>query len=184
MHQQFLQLKWNSCWSTKRIINPCVPHRPFTFSQATLWRLPVKHLPCLGRRNLISIGQLCDNGFFALFTSKDVSLFIPTATLKGTRNTNDGLYYMDLQCANQPPTTPIPPPSSFSNNSHALSTKSDIVQYLHRSAFIPVVLTWTSAITSGFFTTWPGLTSDLVRKHFPKRLATSKGHLHQYWKNV
>ena len=44
--------------------------------------------------------------------------------------------------------------------------------------------TWTSAITSGFFATWPGLTSALVRKHLPKSLATAKGHLRQDRKNV
>ena len=86
---------------------------------------------------------------------------------------------MDLQSVNQSPVSPIPLHSPFSNNVHALSTKSDIVKYLHQSAFIPVVSTWTAAITSGFFTTGPGLTSALVRKHLPKSLATAKGHLRQ-----
>ena len=61
--------------------------------------------PALGECNLISIGQLCDHGFSALFTAKNVSLIIPAATLKGTCNTKNGLYSMDLQCANQPPAT-------------------------------------------------------------------------------
>ena len=91
---------------------------------------------------------------------------------------------MDLQCANQPPVIPIPPSSPFSNNIHTLSKKSDIVQYLHQSAFSPVVLTWTAAITSWFFTAFPGLTSDLVRKQLPKSLATAKGHLRQDRQNV
>ena len=140
--------------------------------------------PALGERNLISIGQLCDHGFSALFTAKNVSLIIPTVKLKGTRNTNNGFYYLDLQSANQSPISLIPPHSLFSKNIHALSTKSNIVQYLHRSTFSPVVSTWTAAITSGFFTTWPGLTSSLVRKHFPKSLATAKCHLRQDRKNV
>ena len=46
------------------------------------------------------------------------------------------------------------------------------------------MLTWTASITSGFFTTWPGLTSALVRKHFPKSLATAKVHLRQDQQNV
>ena len=87
--------------------------------------------PTLGERNLISISQLCYHGFSALLPAKDVSLVSPTATLKGTRNTTTGLYYMDLQCVNQPPATPIPLPSLFSNNVRTLSAKSDIVQYLH-----------------------------------------------------
>ena len=50
--------------------------------------------PDLGELNLISIGQLCDHGFSALFTAKDVSIVITTATLKCTHNTNNGLYYI------------------------------------------------------------------------------------------
>ena len=179
MHQQVLHIQRNSCWSTERIINPCIPHHPFTFSPATFRHPSVKKNPAFGERNLISIGQLCDHGLSALFTTKDVSLIIPTSTLTGISNTNNRLYCVNLQSANQSPVSPIPPHSLFSNNVHALSTKSDIVQYLHRLAFSPVVLTWTAAITSGFFTTWPGLTSALVRKHLPKSLATTKGHLRQ-----
>ena len=91
---------------------------------------------------------------------------------------------MDLQSIKQLPVSPIPPHSLFSNNVHALSTKFNIVQYLHRSAFSPVLSTWTAAITSVFFNTWPGLTSALVHKHFPKILATTKGHLIQDRQNV
>ena len=65
-----------------------------------------------------------------------------------------------------------------------MKTKADLVQYLHRAAFSPVVSTWTRAIDAGFFATWPGLTSDLVRKHLPKSLATAKGHLRQDRQNI
>ena len=58
-------------------------------------------------------------------------------------------------------------------------TKADLVQYLYQCAFSPVVHTWTKAIDAGFFDTWPGLTSEMVRKHLPKSLATAKGHLKQ-----
>ena len=91
---------------------------------------------------------------------------------------------MDLQSSNQSPLSPIPPHSPLSNNVHTLSTRSDIFQYLHRSAFRPIVSTWTANITSGFFTIRPGLTSALVRKHLLKSLATAKGHLRQDHQNV
>ena len=67
---------------------------------------------------------MCNHGFSALFTAKDFSLIIPTATLKCTRNTDKGIYYMDLQSANQSNVSPVPPHSLFSNNVHTLSTKS------------------------------------------------------------
>ena len=65
-----------------------------------------------------------------------------------------------------------------------MNSKAELVQYLHWCAFGPVVSTWTKAIDSGYFSTWPGLTSNLVRKHLPKLLATTKGHLKQDRKNV
>ena len=49
IHQQFLHLKRHSCWPTKRIIDPSVPHRRFTFSSSTFWRPSVEYLPFLGR---------------------------------------------------------------------------------------------------------------------------------------
>ena len=133
---------------------------------------------------MIYIVQLRDHGFSALFTKKDVSLIDPTNILKVTCNTDNGLYYMNLQSCNQSPVSPIPPYSPFSNNADTHSIIYNIVQYLHQSAFSPVVMTWTAAITSGFFTKWPGLTSTLVRKHLPKSLATAKVHLRQDQKNV
>jgi hypothetical protein len=44
--------------------------------------------------------------------------------------------------------------------------------------------TWIKAIRAGHFSTWPGLTEDLVRKHLPKELATVKGYLSQRRKNL
>ena len=49
-------------------------------------------LPALGKRNLISIVQLYDHGFSAIFTAKDVILTGPNTKLTGTRNTDNGLY--------------------------------------------------------------------------------------------
>ena len=58
------------------------------------------------------------------------------------------------------------------------------MQYLIQAVFSPIISTWNTAITPGFFTTWPGLTSALVCKFSPKSLATAKGHLHQDQQNV
>ena len=138
----------------------------------------------LGNHNLISIGQLCDHGFSAIFTAKDVSLTGPNTTLTGTRNTENGLYYIDLQRTKPAHTAHLPQHALCSNNVHILSTKSDIMKYLHQASFSPVVSTWTNAIIAGLFTTCPGLNSTIVRKHLPKILATAKGHLRQDRQNV
>jgi hypothetical protein len=65
-----------------------------------------------------------------------------------------------------------------------MRTLRDLVIFLHRACFSPVVDTWCKAIDNGNFATWTGLTSKLVRKHLPKSMATAKGHLRMSRKNV
>ena len=65
-----------------------------------------------------------------------------------------------------------------------MTTKADQVRYLHHAAFSPVVSTRTAAIDVGYYTTRTSLTSQLVRKHLPKALATAQGNSRQQQKNV
>ena len=58
-----------------------------------------------------------------------------------------------------------------------MTTQANIVQFLYRAAFSPITSTWTQAIDVGYFTTFPGLTLELIRKYLPKSLATTKGHM-------
>ena len=57
-----------------------------------------------------------------------------------------------------------------------MATKPNLEIYYHRAAFSPVPTTFISAINKGNFSTWPGLTAELISKHLPKSLATAKGH--------
>ena len=138
-------------------------------------------LPALNHTALLSIGQLCEHGFKAISNNTTVQLANADITITGTRDLSNDLYFIDLRR----PTEPSPQPlNSHASNAHKMTTKAELVQYLHRASFSLLVSTWTQAIDSGFSTTWPGLTSDLVRKHLPKSLTTSKGHIHQYQINV
>ena len=58
-------------------------------------------------------------------------------------------------------------------------TKQQLVTFLHRACCCPTTQTWTKAIQNNHFTTWPGLTVSLVRKHLSPSIATAKGHLKQ-----
>ena len=62
------------------------------------------------------------------------------------------------------------------NNAFAMSTKPDLAMYYHWADFSPVPSTFISAINKGNFSTWPGLTAELISKHLPKSLATGKDH--------
>ena len=117
----------------------------------------------------------------AVFHDGQVQLSNDDTTITGQRDPRTELYYIDLP---EPP--PVAPQAlhPFACSAYEMSTKEDLVQYLHRCVFSPVVHTWTKAIDAGYFATWSGLTSELVRKHLPKLLATAKGHLKHDRKNI
>jgi hypothetical protein len=43
-----------------------------------------------------------------------------------------------------------------------MKCQGNIVNYLHQVCSSPNQSTWLNAINAGYFTTWPGLTPDLV----------------------
>ena len=102
-------------------------------------------------------------------------------TITGQKDPSTGLYYIDLH--ESPPVAPqaLHP---FACSANKMKTKAELVEHLHRCAFSPVVHTWTKAIDAGYFATWPGLTSKMVRKHLPKLLVAAKGHLKQDGQNI
>ena len=60
-----------------------------------------------------------------------------------------------------------------------LGMKQELGEFLHASCGSPVSSTCIEAIDNNQFATWPSLTAKLIRKHLPKSIATTKGHLDQ-----
>ena len=56
-------------------------------------------------------------------------------------------------------------------------TKADLARYLHAACFSPVKSTWKKSIQNNHFTTWPGLTLQLILNHLPLSQATVQGHV-------
>jgi hypothetical protein len=82
-----------------------------------------------------------------------------------------------------------PQPLPVEHYAHAIlhidkRSKSDLASYLHACAYSPKKSTFLTAIRNEHFTSWPGLTYDLINKHFNTTIATSKGHLRQEQKNI
>ncbi len=103
--------------------------------------------PSMTNNPLLSIGQFCDDGYNATFTSDAVLLSKEGQTFSiGTRNHINGLWTVDL---NPTATTTFGPPNMlpFSlplvNSAQKMKTLQDLVQYLHRTCFSPVIKTWT-----------------------------------------
>ena len=69
-----------------------------------------------------------------------------------------------------------PPPRPFcANSAYHQNTKQELAIYLHAAAGYPPKTTFCRAIDDGFYATWPGLTSELIRKHLPKSVPTVMG---------
>ena len=68
---------------------------------------------------------------------------------------------------------------NIASNVHRIRSKEVLCDYLHRAAGYPVKKTLLQAIKEGFFTTWPGLTYELVSRFLPKNSEEiAAGHLH------
>ena len=63
------------------------------------------------------------------------------------------------------------------NSVYELKKQKDIIDYLSQEMWNPVPDTWIKAIKAGFFATWPGLTDQLVKKHYSRTPETEKGHM-------
>ena len=70
------------------------------------------------------------------------------------------------------------------HNVYECTSKQNLVDYLNASALSPTQSGWTKAINKGFFTTWPGLATQLVQKYLAKKEATTYGHLKQNRKGL
>jgi hypothetical protein len=131
--------------------------------------------------SLLSVGQLCDSDCTAIFTKKDLNIFNRDnkVIIQGKRNNQDGLWDVHLTTQDTHPT----------HTANAIlhidkRTRSDLAQYLHACAFSPTKYTFLQAIKNGHFQSWPGLTYDLIAKHLPPSIATSKGHMKQEFQNL
>ena len=55
-------------------------------------------------------------------------------------------------------------------------TKTSFATFLHGACFSLVKSIFITALKENHFTTWPGLTANLVRKHLIPTIATTLGH--------
>jgi len=109
--------------------------------------------------------------------------------LQGIRNSHDGLWDIPLSPDTLPRSVPSPPDqpllSPLANVVLRYSKKpSELAAFLHAAAGCPSKSTFLAAIKKGNFTTWPGLTTDLISKHLLPSIPHLKGHLKQEQKNV
>ncbi|KAL7465746.1 hypothetical protein ACHAXS_006063 [Conticribra weissflogii] len=146
-------------------------------------------VPDLAHTSLISIRQLCDNGCTVIYNNEACKVFYKEKLVwKGSREPKTGLWELPLnpQHPSQPTTTTTSNHNKqhYANNAYTITTKADLIKYLHQCAFSPTISTWIKAINNNQFPTWPGLTAAAVQRHLPESPATDKGHLKQLRQNI
>ena len=108
----------------------------------------VRLFPGLTSKALISIGQLCDDGYSAVFTAHTVHLVKDDASnVVVHRNRSNGLWDIALT-ASTPPSDPHFPQAHV-KSAYKMKILEDLVIYLHRACFSPVVSTWPKSIDAG-----------------------------------
>jgi hypothetical protein len=134
----------------------------------------------MATHSLLSVGQLCDEGY--IFTFKQASVTIcnseKAAILSGHRDLDTGLWRINLkQTHNHIPKT-------VANNVYALRNTGALIHYLHKALFSPAKSAMLQAVKDGHLITWSGLTEDSVNKHLKLTPATVMGHMNQRRQNI
>jgi hypothetical protein len=70
------------------------------------------------------------------------------------------------------------------NYVYSLPSIPQTVNYLHAAAGFPPEGTWYKAVKTSNFITWPGLTPEAVRKHFPESDETQQRHMKKQGQGV
>jgi hypothetical protein len=131
--------------------------------------------PGMANKSLLSVGQLCDEGYIVTFKHAAVTICNPgnSKILSGPRLLNTGLWRINLKQIN----SHIPEP--IANNVYELHNTGAFVHYFHKALFSPTKSAMLHAVKDGHLITWPGLTEDAINKHLKLTPATAMGHMNQ-----
>ena len=141
------------------------------------------------QHNLVGIGTLYNRGCKVIYDKHAVHILDDTSKvlLKGWRETTGArLWRFYLQSGrhqqfpnNSTPATPPPPPTHAANKANEMPSVQAPVRFLQAAAGYPVKSTWLSAIRSGNYKTWPGITYENAKTYHPTITETLKGNMKQ-----
>jgi hypothetical protein len=134
----------------------------------------------MANHSLLSVGQLCDEGYTVTFKQASVTICDSEKAqiLTGPRDLNTGLWHINLKQTNNHIPNPKP------NDVYELRNTGVLVHYLHKSLFSPTKSSTLQAVKDGHLITWPGLTEDAINKHLKLKPATAMGHVNQRRQNI
>jgi hypothetical protein len=137
-------------------------------------------VPGMANHSLISVGQLCDEGYIVTFKQAAVTIWDSEKSqiLSGPRYLNTSLWRINLKQTNNH----IPEP--IANNVYELLNTGALFHYLQKALFSPTKSAMLQAVKDGHLITWPGLTDDDINKHLKLTPATAMGHMNQRRRNI
>jgi hypothetical protein len=136
--------------------------------------------PGMAQHSLLSVGQLCDEGYIVTFKQDTVTICNSESSklLSGPRDVTIGLWRINLKQTNKHIPYPIV------NNVYELRHTGAFVHYLHKALFSPTKSAILQAVKYGHLITWPGLTEDAINKHLKLTPSTAMGHMNQRRQNI
>ena len=149
---------------------------------------------------LISVGKLCDNDLFVIFSKNNVAVTDSAPIIRGTTvmegHRTHGLYHVpihdtaDKMHALQRVHCPTPIPlngiagMATAASAYEVQTVAALVNFFHMSLGSPSIPEWINCINKNWFKSWPGLSADRVRSYCNKKEQTTLGNQKMIKKNV
>jgi hypothetical protein len=136
--------------------------------------------PGMANHLLLSVGQLCDEGYIVTFKQASVTICDSEKApiLSSPRDLQTGLWRINLKQTHNH----IPEP--IANNVYELRNTGALVHYLQKALFSPRKSAMLQAVKDGHLITWPGLTEESIKKHLKLTPATAMGHMNQQSQNI
>jgi hypothetical protein len=136
--------------------------------------------PGMANHSLLSVGQLCNEGYIVTFKHASVTVCNSQKSqiLSGPRDLDTGLWRINMRQDNQQTHQPI------ANNLYELRNTGALVTYLHKALFSPTKSALLQAVKDRHLITWPGLTEEAIHKHLQLAPATAMGHMNQRRQNI
>ena len=123
-------------------------------------------VPGLAHTLLVSIKILVDEGCNVEYDGIYVKVFHKQKIVwQGTREQMTGLWTLplDKQHIQKETKRTIPIALHMAHNTYQMTSKQELIQYLHQCLFCPPKATLIKAIENNQLATWPGLTAEAVK---------------------
>jgi hypothetical protein len=112
-----------------------------------------------------------------LVKNTDVDILINAPPVYEASRAGKALWLAPISPHNHPPSLPPQLRLQQANSAYHQPSLPALATFLHATAGFPAKSTFCKAIDSGFFATWPELTSDLIRKHLPLSVPSIMGRM-------